>query len=632
MSEPTAVSDPRIGSVLQERYRIIERLAAGGMGIVYRGERLEVGKAVAIKFLHAWAARDEDFRKRFQVEARAMSRLTHPCCVSVIDFGVDQESPYMVMDFVTGETLRGLLREGPLPLARALATLRQVLAGLAHAHGQGIIHRDIKPENIIVTHAVGLGEQVRILDFGLAKLRDEVTGLTSGMMLGTPAYMAPEQIQGEPVGPPTDLYATGVLLFELLTGKKPFNSQGTAELLRMHREVTPPLLRAAAPEAGFSAELEAAVAKALAKAPGERFQSATEFLAALEPAALGASSAHAASSTPARPAEAAAPRTSVSTPSTSAHPAEAATPRASGSAPSTPARSAGEVAVNAASRAPAAASSTPARPEEAALPTENALAPTRELRMRTPAGMKVPTPVASVEPVAAAVPASSRNEPTERIPAARPRASEARARFGPLSFPNSRVRSLAVVGGAAGLVLLGAGLVRWALPSGSSEPARTSSQDTKGGGARENPRTGTPPAGARRPVPEQLPGIDEVHRLIEAQRRDAALAALKKLAAKHPKSAYVRYLEGNVDFDNLRWVDGVAAYRAALRNDAAYRNDPTLIQNAIRCLVSDRFHGLCQDFIREDLGEAAVPYLEEAARSDSMANVRTRAAGLLRRL
>jgi serine/threonine-protein kinase len=121
-----------------------------------------------------------------------------------------------------------------------------------------------------------------------------------------------------------------------------------------------------------------------------------------------------------------------------------------------------------------------------------------------------------------------------------------------------------------------------------------------------------------------------VHRLIEAQRRDAALAALKKLAAQHPTSAYVRYLEGNVDFDNLRWVDGVAAYRAALRNDAEYRNDPTLIQNAIRCLVSDRFHGLCAEFIRKDLGEAAVPYLEEAARSDDMANVRTRAAGLLR--
>ncbi|RKG92895.1 hypothetical protein D7V97_40460 [Corallococcus sp. CA053C] len=129
---------------------------------------------------------------------------------------------------------------------------------------------------------------------------------------------------------------------------------------------------------------------------------------------------------------------------------------------------------------------------------------------------------------------------------------------------------------------------------------------------------------------EQLPGIDEVHRLIKAQRRDSALAALKKLAAKYPTSAYVRYLEGNVDFDNLRWVDGVAAYRAALRNDAAYRNAPVVIQNAIRCLVSDRFHGTCQDFLLKDLGEAAVPSLEDAAREHPMASVRTRAAALLR--
>ncbi|WP_163991384.1 serine/threonine-protein kinase [Pyxidicoccus caerfyrddinensis] len=572
MSEPTAVSDPRIGSVLQERYRIIERLAAGGMGIVYRGERLEVGKAVAIKFLHAWAARDEDFRKRFQVEARAMSRLTHPCCVSVIDFGVDQDSPYMVMDFVTGETLRGLLREGPLPLARALATVRQVLAGLAHAHGQGIIHRDIKPENIIVTHAVGLGEQVRILDFGLAKLRDEVTGITSGMMLGTPAYMAPEQIHGEPVGPPTDLYATGVLLFELLTAKKPFSAPGTAELLRMHREVTPPLLREAAPEAGFSAGLEAVVAKALAKAPGERFQSSAEFLAALETER---------------------PAVFLSAP-------EPASPVAS----------------------------TPARPEEAAQVTESAPAPTRELRVRTPVGAQAPVPAreASVEAVVAAVPDSSRSDSTVRVPAARPPAPEAKVRATPAPSPFASFRSRAVSGGAGGLVLLGAGLVWWAV----SSTARPSPSASKGGEAGEGARTGSAPAGAWRAVPEQLPGIDEVHRLIEAQRRDAALAALKKLAAKHPASAYVRYLEGNVDFDNLRWVDGVAAYRAALRNDAAYRNEPTLIQNAIRCLVSDRFHGLCEDFIRKDLGEAAVPYLEDAARSDPMANVRTRASGLLR--
>nr|WP_255671474.1 serine/threonine-protein kinase [Corallococcus sp. AS-1-6] len=568
MNEPTAVTDPRIGSVLQERYRIIERLAAGGMGMVYRGERLEVGKPVAIKFLHAWAARDDDFRKRFQVEARAMSRLTHPCCVSVIDFGVDQESPYMVMDFVTGETLRALLRDGPLPPARALSAVRQVLAGLAHAHDQGIIHRDIKPENIIVTHAVGLGEQVRILDFGLAKLRDEVTGLTSGMMLGTPSYMAPEQIHGEPVGPPTDLYATGVLLYELLTGKKPFNATSNAELLRMQREVTPPRLRDAAPDAGFNAELEATLAKAMEKAPGDRFQSATEFLAALEGAGTG--------------------------------------PEVRSVAP-------------VASDAPGAvraSSPTPSRPKEEVLATRNARAQPRA----TPVGVQAEARAPEPAPVA----------PTEAV--ARKEESEATVRSGPGTPPPARSRSRRVVGGAVVLSVVAVGLGGWALMSRSAGPAPVSPERPSPKAPVEEEARVEAPAGATawQPVVEQLPGIDDVHRLIKAQRRDAALAALKKLAAKYPTSAYVRYLEGNVDFDNLRWVDGVAAYRAALRNDAAYRNAPVVIQDAIRCLVSDRFHGTCEDFLRKDLGEAAVPSLEEAAREHPMASVRTRAAALLR--
>ncbi|RYZ37112.1 MAG: serine/threonine protein kinase, partial [Myxococcaceae bacterium] len=396
MNEPTSASDPRIGSVLQGRYRILERLAAGGMGIVYRGERLEVGKSVAIKFLHAWAAREEDFRKRFQVEARAMSRLTHPCCVSVMDFGVDQESPYMVMDFVTGDTLRGLLREGPLPLPRALGALRQVLAGLAHAHEQGIIHRDIKPENIIVTHAVGLGEQVRILDFGLAKLRDEVTGITSGMMLGTPAYMAPEQIHGEPVGPPTDLYAAGVLLFELLTGRKPFSATGNAELLRMHREVTPPLLRTVAPEAGFRAELEAALAKAMAKSPAERFQSATEFLAALDGAGPG--------------------------------PAMTYEVPPAGDAPTLPLPTA----------------HTPARPSQEALATRNGRARPRVTPTDLPAEARdaAPTLVASAEAVASREPQATAEAPAPSVD---------------VPSPVSRGRSRrTMLGGAAALALVGA--------------------------------------------------------------------------------------------------------------------------------------------------------------------------------
>ena len=166
--------DPRIGAILQGRYRILARIAAGGMGVVYKAERIQLGRPVAVKFLHSSFASEREFLRRFETEARAMGRLAHPHCVSVIDFGVEG-APYMVMDFVTGQTLRALLDDGRLPVGRALGIARQLLAGLAHAHGQGIVHRDVKPANIILGEATGTGDHVRILDFGLAKLRDAST-------------------------------------------------------------------------------------------------------------------------------------------------------------------------------------------------------------------------------------------------------------------------------------------------------------------------------------------------------------------------------------------------------------------------------------------------------------------------
>jgi serine/threonine-protein kinase len=152
------------------------------MGVVYRGERLQLGRAVAIKFLHAAFAGRPEIMRRFETEARAMSRLAHPHCVSVMDYGVEEGAPYLVMDFVHGKTLRTLLDEGELTTARSLHIMRQLLAGLAHAHGQGIIHRDIKPANIMLTEATGTGDHVRILDFGLAKLRVESGRACSGGM------------------------------------------------------------------------------------------------------------------------------------------------------------------------------------------------------------------------------------------------------------------------------------------------------------------------------------------------------------------------------------------------------------------------------------------------------------------
>jgi hypothetical protein len=280
-ASPPEPPDPRIGSVLQGRYRLNAKLASGAMGVVYRGERLQLGRAVAVKFLHPWIATQKAFISRFENEARAMSRLQHPNCVSVIDFGVDG-TPYLVMEFVTGKTVRQALEGGRMPPARALHVVRQLLAGLGHAHAQGIVHRDLKPENLILTDEAGLGDHLRILDFGLAKLRDG-PAMTAGLAVGTPSYMSPEQTGADgPIDARTDFYAVGVLLFELLTGRKPFLSENVGELLLMQREKAPPLLREAAPDAGLSAELEAVVGKALSKFADDRYQTARDFVAALD--------------------------------------------------------------------------------------------------------------------------------------------------------------------------------------------------------------------------------------------------------------------------------------------------------------------------------------------------------------
>ncbi len=274
--------DPHLGTVLHGRYLVSERLAEGAMAVVYRGERVGLKRQVAIKFLHESYASSEDGMRRFEVEARAMSRLAHPNCVAVTDFGLDDGAPYLVMDFVTGRTVRDVLEdEVRLRPARAVAIVRQVLAGLTHAHGQGIVHRDVKPENILLSSVEGHGEQIRILDFGLAKLRDE-NSVTSGLAVGTPGYMSPEQTVGEKVDERADLYATGIILFELMAGRKPFQAESPFDVMRMHREAPVPPLSEAAPGVSISDELEEVVRRALAKSRTERFATAGAFLEALE--------------------------------------------------------------------------------------------------------------------------------------------------------------------------------------------------------------------------------------------------------------------------------------------------------------------------------------------------------------
>lgn len=265
------------------RYRVEEKLAAGGMGVVYRGERLGLAKKVAIKFLHSSSARVAERLERFDREAAAMSRLTHPNLVSVIDFGSFDGVPYLIMEYHAGVSLDELLAEGKLEPARAVAIAHQILAGLASAHEANVVHRDLKPANILLVGGPG-EEFVKIFDFGVAKLLDTGSApselsVVAQRVLGTPEYMAPEQARCEEVDERTDLYAVGIILYEMVTGKRPFSGGGNLQVLRMQVEDRVPDPAQLAP--AISRELDAAIMRALEKDPAERWQSAAEFATAL---------------------------------------------------------------------------------------------------------------------------------------------------------------------------------------------------------------------------------------------------------------------------------------------------------------------------------------------------------------
>jgi eukaryotic-like serine/threonine-protein kinase len=270
------------GAVLDGRYKVISPISEGAMGSVYRGERVQLGRAVAIKVMHEALPDELSSRQRFEREAKLMAMLEHPNCVSVIDFGVHDDKPFLVMELVRGTSLQELIdKHHHIDIPRAAAIMRQVLSGLAHAHELGIIHRDIKPANIMVTEQTGLSERVRILDFGLARLTDTSTKLTTGIVVGTPNYMAPEQCKGGDLDGRTDVYACGVMLFELLTGRKPFVADDPIAVVRKHISEPPPRLADVVPGVDFG-EFEAIVARALAKDPNDRFESAEAMSAAIE--------------------------------------------------------------------------------------------------------------------------------------------------------------------------------------------------------------------------------------------------------------------------------------------------------------------------------------------------------------
>ena len=248
----TDTEDPLIGRTLPGGYVILDLVGIGGMGRVYRAEQTTLGRTVAVKIIHPHLVGEENAAARFITEARAASRLNHPNSVGVIDFGKTQDGQlYLVMEFLRGRDLaRIAYEEGPLPFRRIIGVMKQVLAALAEAHHLEIIHRDLKPENIILEPMRSGGDFVKVVDFGLAKMRVEAQArsITSpGIVCGTPEYMSPEQGHGDELDARSDLYAVGVILFQLTTGHLPFEADSPTQVVLMHLSQAPPDPRKIAP-------------------------------------------------------------------------------------------------------------------------------------------------------------------------------------------------------------------------------------------------------------------------------------------------------------------------------------------------------------------------------------------------
>jgi serine/threonine-protein kinase len=259
------------------RFRVERTLGSGGMGTVHLARDAELGRLVAVKLLADNLASDPAFRRRFVREASLAARLSHPNVVTVFDAGEDEGRPFIVMEYVEGETLADLLhRRGRVPVEEALGLARQAAAGLAHAHAHGLVHRDVKPQNLLLR----TDGTLKIADFGIARSADLSRLTEHGTVLGTAAYLAPEQADGGEVTPATDVYALGVVVYELLTGRTPYRFESLADLARARDEEPVVPVRELAPD--VPAATEAALMRALARLPEYRPSSAAELAAELE--------------------------------------------------------------------------------------------------------------------------------------------------------------------------------------------------------------------------------------------------------------------------------------------------------------------------------------------------------------
>jgi serine/threonine protein kinase len=267
--------DPFVGKLIDGRYEIQARIGEGGMGVVYKARQTTIDRVIALKMLNAQVAGDPTWVQRFANEARACSRLQHPNTIRMFDFGQTPDGRlFMTMEFLDGLSLRDALAKGPLAPHRVIKILNQCCASLAEAHSIGIIHRDIKPDNVFLLNMAGQPDFVKLLDFSVAKLLEGDRMKTqAGVVFGTPQYMSPEQGRGLVLDARSDLYALGILAFEMLTGAVPFNDDNPMTVIQMHLHAAVPPLPQSIPYA-----VQQIVRRALEKEPSRRYQSSGEMM------------------------------------------------------------------------------------------------------------------------------------------------------------------------------------------------------------------------------------------------------------------------------------------------------------------------------------------------------------------
>ncbi|HTR55287.1 MAG TPA: protein kinase [Kofleriaceae bacterium] len=607
LDEATAAAEARLEKTVDGRYKIVKVMASGSMGAVYQAERVPVGKIVAIKFLHASVAGDSEFQARFERETRVMSKLAHPNCVSVLDFGVWENEPYLVMDFVDGKTLRAIIDQGALPAPRALGLARQVAAGLAHAHDQGVIHRDIKPANIMIADEIGTGERVRILDFGLARLRGGGNvgrdATQTNVVVGTPNYMAPEQtVGGGLIDARTDIYALGVVLFEMIVGDRPFHAEETLQLLGMHRAAPIPRLHDRVKEGTELPDgLQELIDKAMAKSPDERFQTAIELAEAIDAVMAGN---------------------------------EETVPK---SGPVVVAAAGKKKTANTAAVAPTMLDIESDDGGDDADDHEH----DHEHRGRGVSWFGAMLLVGGIAAMAGYL-IKRHNSSAPEVAAAGADAGQVVAHKPPpppepIDAPAKPIE--APVDALALIPPIDAGPEQGSGSDGDIEmdPSKAEDLDPGKGSATsaEEEAAGAPQTSEEiekhAPAPPQLAKtLPEAVALIKAGQRSLALHSLRALEQKSPQSSYIPFLLGNLYYDQLWWGVALDEYAAAIHKNAAYRGNATLNRNVIRMLSSKQTSQKASNFLRGVIGHPALPYLKAAAVHEPNPVVRKKAGELAR--